>query len=140
MSRLHTVDGMLSLPWTTTHLHPSGPGTVIAGRLPLRAYRDLPVVLTWVRRTRRHLASTPGLAGHVTAIGLCPPALWTVSAWTNRADLSRFDHSEGHRAAKSALRWRLAPGTFAVWNCDLAELPVTWAEVRRRVSVASSNG
>jgi hypothetical protein len=131
---------MLSLPWTTTRPSSSGRGTVIAGRLPLLAYRDLPAVVAWAHRTRRHLVSTPGLVGHVTAISVLPPTLWTVSAWANRADLSRFDHSDGHRAAKSALRSRLAPGTFAVWNCDLAELPVTWAEIRRRIGAASPNG
>jgi heme-degrading monooxygenase HmoA len=130
---------MISLPWTITHPSTTGSCTMFAGRLPLHAYRDVPSVASWVRRTRRHFADVPGLVGHVTAIELTPLALWTVSAWTSRADLARFDHSGAHRAAKSALRPRLGPGTFAVWTCELAELPVTWAEVRLRIDAAATN-
>ena len=93
-------------------------------------------MLSGVRRTRRDLAIAPGLALHAAAVDLSAPALLTVSAWTNRADLVRFEHSRAHQAAKSALRPRLWPATFAVWTCRCSDLPVTWAEVRRRIAVA----
>jgi hypothetical protein len=128
---------VLTLPWTTTHPNPDGACTVIVGRLPLRAYRDLPAGVAWVRRVGRQLAVTPGLAGHATAIDLSAPALWIVSAWTNRADLVRFEHSDEHQAARSGLSLRLWPATFAVWMCGPTDLPVTWTEVRRRIDAAS---
>jgi hypothetical protein len=62
-----------------------------------------------------------------------------VSAWTNRADLVRFDHSLEHQETKSVLRPRLWPATFAVWTCRSADLPVTWAEARRRIDATSPN-
>jgi hypothetical protein len=83
------------------------------------------------------MACAAGLAGHAAAVELSAPALWTVSAWTNRADLVRFEHSHAHQAARSALRPRLWPATLAVWTCRCSDLPVTWAEVRRRIEAAS---
>jgi heme-degrading monooxygenase HmoA len=130
---------VLTLPWTITDPSPDGACTVIAGRLPLRAYRDLTAVVAWVRRTRRHLAIAPGLAGHTAGVDLSGPALWIVSAWTNRADLVQFERSDQHQAAKSVLRPRMRPATFAVWSCETVDLPVTWAEVRQRIDAASQN-
>jgi hypothetical protein len=134
---LLSVDGVLTLPWTVTRSSPDGACTVIVGRLPLRTYRDLPAMVSWTRRTRRCLVAAPGLAGHAAAVELSAPALWIMSAWTNRADLVRFDRSAQHQAAKSALSPRLWPPTFAVWTCRPADLPVTWAEARRRIDGTS---
>jgi hypothetical protein len=96
----------------------------------------VPAALTWVRRTRRQLDRAPGLVGRAVAIDLSP-ALWIVSAWTDRNDLLRFEGSAAHLAAQTALRPRLLPATFAVWTCPTAGLPITWAEVRRRIAVAA---
>lgn len=130
---------MLTTPWTNGVTGPDRDCTVIAGRLPLQSFRDLPAVIAWAWRIRRHLAATPGLAGHATAVDISRPALWTVSAWTSRTDLGRFDGGELHRAAKSALRPRLWPATFVVWTCDPTDLPVAWSEVRRRIAAASQH-
>jgi hypothetical protein len=126
---------MFTLPWTTTDNSAAITCTVVANRLPLRSYRDLPAVLTWLRPTRRHLMSAPGLAGHAAAVDRSP-ALWIVSAWTNRDDLVRFERSADHRVVMSMLRARLQPATFVLWTCPSTDLPVTWAEVRRRIAVA----
>jgi hypothetical protein len=128
---------MLTLSWTATHPGSDADCTVIAGRLPLRAHRDLAPGITWLRRTRRHLATAPGLVGHAAAVETREPALWIVSAWTNRADLVRFDHSDAHHAAKLALRPHLWPATFAVWTCRPTDVPVTWNDVRQRIAAAS---
>jgi hypothetical protein len=130
---------VLTLAWTIADRRPDSTCTVLAGRLPLRAHRDLPAAMAWMLRTRRHLAVTPGLAGQAAAVELSAPALWIVSAWTSRADLVRFDHSHAHQAAKSALRPRLWPASFVVWTCRCADLPVAWAEVRRRIDATSQS-
>jgi hypothetical protein len=130
---------VLTLPWTVTSSEPDGVCTVLVGRLALRSYRDLPAMVFWTSRTRRSLATAPGLAGHTAAIELSAPALWIVSAWTNRSDLVRFDRSAEHQAARSALSPHLWPPTFAVWTCRPADLPVTWAEARHRIDAASPN-
>ena len=130
---------MITLPWSTADPRADISCTVIAGRLPVRSVRDLPAVLAWTRRVRQQLATAPGLVGHGVALDLSALALWTVSAWTTRTDLARFERSEPHQAAESSLRPRLWPATFAVWTCTTAELPLPWTEIRRRVELASNN-
>jgi len=130
---------MITLPWTTADPRTDISCTVIAARLPLRSVRHLPAVLAWTRRVRQQLATAPGLAGHGVALELSGLALWTVSAWTTRTDLTRFERSEPHQAAESSLRPKLWPATFAVWTCTTAELPPPWTEIRRRVELAPNN-
>jgi hypothetical protein len=133
-----SVDGVLTAPWTTVApFSPRNDCTVIAVRLPLRSLRSLPSTLNWTWRVRRQLDVTPGVAGHATALDLTDLALWTVSAWTSRTELIRFDRSELHQTAKSILWPHFRPATFAVWNCDHATLPVSWSEVRSRIESAS---
>jgi hypothetical protein len=123
---------VITLPWTRAAT-PSGTVTVIAARLPLRSVRSLPATLAWTWRLRRALRDAPGLAGYALAFQISGLALWTVSAWTSRTDITAFEHSDPHHAAKTHLRERLRPATFAVWNCPAAQLPVPWPEIRRRI-------
>ncbi|MDQ1690391.1 MAG: hypothetical protein QOD87_499 [Pseudonocardiales bacterium] len=133
-----SVDGVLTLPWPS--FAPDSPDracTVLAARLPLRSLRSVPAALTWTWRLHGELSTTPGVAGHAAALELTDLALWTVSAWTSRTDLTRFDRSDLHQTARSVLRPQLWPATFAVWTCAHAALPVSWAEVRARIESAS---
>ncbi len=116
---------------------PSGSVTVIAARLVVRSVHALPATLAWTGRLHRALHAAPGLAGHAFAVQLSGPAVWTVSAWTTRTDLTAFEHSDAHEAAKSDLRGRLRPATFVVWTCPATALPVAWAEVRRRITAVT---
>jgi hypothetical protein len=60
-----------------------------------------------------------------------------VSAWTWRADLTSFERSDVHQAAKSVLRPQLLPATFVVWTCEPTALPITWTEIRDRINAAA---
>ena len=71
--------------------------------------------------------------GHALAVELRARVLWTVSAWTDRADLTRFERSSTHRGAKDRLRDDLAPSTFAVWRCPAGDLPIAWTDIRHRI-------
>jgi hypothetical protein len=133
-----SVDGVLTFAWTAVApVSPSQACTVIVARLPLRSFRSLPAALSWTWRVRRRLGATPGVAGHAAALELTDLALWTVSAWTSRVDLTSFARSDLHQTAKSILRPQLRPATFAVWTCEPAALPVSWREVRARIEAAS---
>jgi len=123
---------VITLPWKLAPT-PSGIVTVIVARLPLRSVRSLPATMASTWRLRRALRDAPGLAGYAFAFQISGSALWTVSAWTSRTDLTAFEHSDPHQAAKVDLRPRLRPATFAVWNCPAAQLPVPWPEIRRRI-------
>jgi hypothetical protein len=124
---------MISLPWTaaTGPLDPSLACTVFAARLPLRSRRALPRALLYALRVRRAVRTADGAIGH--AVALEAANLWTVSAWTNRSALARFERSPVHRAAKHGLRADLQPSTYAVWRCRAGDLPVRWAKARRRL-------
>ncbi len=124
---------MISLPWTATTGLPD-PGlacTVFAARLPLRSRRALPRALLYALRVRRAVRATDGALGH--AIALDAATLWTVSAWTDRSALARFERSPAHRAAKHRLQTDLQPSTYAVWRCRAGDPPGGWAHARRRL-------
>jgi hypothetical protein len=127
---------VITLPWTRA-VTPTRSVTVIAARLPLRSLRSMPATVAWTWRLRRALRDAPGLAGYAFAFQICGSALWTVSAWTSRTELTAFERSDAHREAKTNLRARLLPATLAVWSCSAAQLPVHWREVRRRITAVA---
>ena len=110
--------------------------TVMASRLPLRHYRSIPGFLRWTMRIRRQLAHSPGLVGYSLDAHLLRKTFWTVSAWTGRPELARFDGAEPHRAATRAIAPRMEPSTFVTWTCRAGDLPVPWKEARRRIDEA----
>ena len=132
---------MPPLPWTkVTDVEPNIDCTMMASRLPLESYRDIPRFLRWTLRIRRQLAHTPGLIGYALDAQLLRKTFWTVSAWIGPADLGRFDRSEPHAEAKGAIRSRIGPSTFAMWSASTAEVPVRWSDVRRRIEAANNAG
>ncbi len=125
---------MPPLPWrTVSAVDPDTACTVMASRLPLRSHMRIPGFLVWTLRIRRQLARTPGLVGYGLDAQLLRKTFWTVSAWTGRAELGRFDRTDPHRAATDAIRPAMAPTTFVTWACAAGDLPIGWEEVRRRV-------
>ena len=89
---------MPALPWTT--ISPPDRAreyVVMASRLPLARYRDMPGFLRAAMLIRTQLARTNGLIGYALDAHLARKTFWTVSG---------------------------------------ADLPVAWAEVRRRVAAA----
>lgn len=136
MVAVPSVDDVIALPWTTasTAPDPASACTVFAARLPLRSRRALPGAVRHAARIRRRLRAAPGLIGHTVAVDVAAATLWTVSAWDDRAALTRFERSAAHRAAKNDLRERLTPSTFAVWDCPVRDLPLRWTEIRNRLA------
>jgi hypothetical protein len=134
-----SVHCMLTTSWAAAPL-PAGPAaecTVVAARLRLRSLRDLPRFARWMLRVKRQLRAADGLLGYAFGVELSAPAVWTLSAWTRRGCLARFEGGGAHRAAKHALRGALLPSTFLVWDCPAVQLPPDWAEVRRRATAAA---
>lgn len=129
---------MPALPWMTTtpDVDPATEVTVMGSLLPLRSHRSIPRLLRWTVRIRRQLASSPGLVGYALDAHLVRKELWTVSAWTGRPELRRFDRADPHHAAVEDVRPAMAPTTFVTWTTTAGELPVAWDEVRRRVGEA----
>ena len=130
---------MPPLPWTTsTEVARDTPCTVLATRLPLRSYRAVPAFLRWTMRIRRQLAVSPGLVGYALNAELLSKTFWTVSAWTSADDMARFAAAAPHREAVAAMRPFMGRPSFVRWRCTAGELPIAWAEVRRRADDASA--
>jgi hypothetical protein len=126
---------MPKLPWTTIEsVPPDTEVTVMASRLPLRRYRHIPRFLVATLRIRRQLAQSDGLVGYALDAQLARKTFWTVSAWTGRDRLYRFDGADPHRSAKEGIRPHMEPSTFVFWTGTAADLPIPWDEVRRRLA------
>lgn len=132
---------MPKLPWTTiTEVDPATQVTVMASRLPLRRHRHVPGFLRSTLRIRRQLARSEGLVGYALDAKLVGKTFWTLSAWTDRPSLGRFDRADPHRGEVDATRPRMLPTTFVLWTTTAGELPVDWAEAVRRVEEQAAAG
>ena len=128
---------MPALAWKTINPVPADSElTVMASHLPLRSHRSIPRFLRWTTRIRRQLATSPGLVGYALDAHLLAKQFWTVSAWTGRPELQRFDRAEPHSVAVKAIRPLMDPPTFVTWTTTEGELPISWDEVRRRIADA----
>ena len=128
---------MPALPWI--RFIPPDPGreyVVMASRLPLAWYRDIPVFLRAAMAIRTQLAQADGLVGYALDAQLGRKTFWTVSAWDGQADLDAFSRADPHRSRVSTIRPRMRPTTFTFWTAPGADLPISWAEVRRRIADA----
>ena len=128
---------MPALPWKTI----SSPDqareyVVMASRLPLARYRDVPGFLRAAMLIRAQLAQASGLIGYALDAHPARKTFWTVSAWDSRDALDAFSRADPHRSRVRVIRPRMRPTTFTYWTVPGADLPVAWAEVRRRVAVA----
>jgi hypothetical protein len=126
---------MPALRWTTVGrpTDPAGMCTVLAATLPLRSYRDVPRLMWHAVRIRRQLQRTTAVLGYAFLLRIREKTLWTVSAWTHRAELARFDHTGPHRTAKQALRDAMLPSTLVLWTCPVDRLPIPWHETHARI-------
>ncbi|HET9547854.1 MAG TPA: hypothetical protein VFP09_09560 [Desertimonas sp.] len=125
---------MPALPWKRLEsVDAATELTVMASRLPLRSHLHLPGFLTATLRIRRQLAEAPGVVGYALDAKLWAKTFWTVSAWRSREHLEAFAATDPHRGDVDGIRPHMNPTTFVFWTAPASDLPITWAEVRRRI-------
>ena len=125
---------MPALPWIeVSTAEPGTELTVLATRLPLCAHRHIPGFMRWTMRIRRQLSRAPGLVGYSLDAHLLGKTFWTVSAWTDQAAMDDFVHGDPHAAGMAAIRPHMLRSTFVFWTVGPEDLPIRWADVRRRV-------
>ena len=78
-----------------------------------------------------HQQSRPGR--YALDARLLRKTFWTLSAWTGRPELAKFNGSDPHHAAVKAIRSRMQPTTFVTWTSRAGDLPVAWDEARERI-------
>ena len=128
---------MPALPWTAiSQPDPGRDYVVMASRLPLARYRDVPAFLRATMAIRTQLAGASGLIGYALDAHLAAKTFWTLSAWDSQSALDAFSQADPHRSRVIAIRPRMRPTTFTFWTVSGADLPIGWAEVRRRIAEA----
>jgi hypothetical protein len=126
---------MPALPWTRfVAPDPGREYVVMASRLPLAWFRDIPVFVSATMAIRAQLLQADGLIGYALNAHLTRKTFWTVSAWDSQDALDAFSRADPHRSRVSAIRPRMRPTTFTFWTAPGADLPVSWTEVRRRIA------
>jgi hypothetical protein len=126
---------MPALPWTAiSQPDPDRDYVIMASRLPLARYRDLPAFLRATLVIRTQLSGASGLIGYSLDAHLVRKTFWTLSAWDSQDTLDAFSHADPHRSRVNAIRPRMRPTTFRFWTVRGADLPVSWDEARRRIA------
>jgi hypothetical protein len=124
---------MPTLPWISPKPQPpvDGPVTVMASRLELRRFSDVPSFLTAALRIRRQMLASPGALGLSLIARPLRRTFWTLSAWQDEAALSAAVGREPHRHLMKHFRPRMAGSSFVTWTAT--GVPVTWDEALRRL-------
>jgi len=131
---------MPALPWKSFSTpDPARDYVVMASRLPLARYRDLPAFMSATGAIRTQLAGADGLIGYALDAHPAQKTFWTVSAWDSQESLDAFSRANPHRARVSVIRPRMRPTTFTFWSAPGADLPISWAEVRRRIAAEAAS-
>jgi heme-degrading monooxygenase HmoA len=128
---------MPALPWTT--FSPPDPGReyrAMASRLPLARYLDMLAFMRATTAIRGQLAHADGLIGYALDAHLARKTFFTVSAWESQDALEAFSRADPHHARVEGIRGRMRPTTFTFWTVPGTDLPIGWAEVRRRIAEA----
>jgi hypothetical protein len=131
---------MPALPWKSFSVpDPVRDYVVMASRLPLARYRDLAAFMSATGAIRTQLADADGLIGYALDAHPVQKTFWTVSAWDSQESLDAFSHADPHRTRVTVIRPRMRPTTFTFWSVPGADLPISWAQVRRRIAAEAAS-
>ncbi|MER7051960.1 DUF3291 domain-containing protein [Streptomyces sp. NPDC000351] len=126
---------MPALPWTVSNRPPRATRVhVFASRFETRTLWG---ALTFMARTPgvwRQVRSAPGAYGCALKAEPFRRTFWTLSAWDSPEALKAFAHSGTHAPTSRGLAGQMRDSRFASWPASSDELPVSWAEVRRRLT------
>lgn len=82
----------------------------------------------------RQVGSAPGVYGALLKAEPFKRTFWTLSAWESPEALKTFARSGTHAPASRGLSAQMRDSKYASWPASSDELPVSWAEVRRRLT------
>ncbi|GAB2842184.1 hypothetical protein GCM10022221_46700 [Actinocorallia aurea] len=130
---------MPTLPWTSLE-PPAAPSVlVMASRLEVRSFRNVPGFLLSSLALWRQARRAPGAHGVALKADLLRRTFWTLSAWKDEAAVRAYASAEPHRSAMRAKRSVMRESTFVFWTAPTDDLPVGWDEARRRVEDQRAN-
>ncbi|MDT0609888.1 DUF3291 domain-containing protein [Streptomyces lancefieldiae] len=126
---------MPTLPWTVPNRPPQATEVhVFASRFETRT---LGGALKFLARTPGVWRQVRGARGAYGASLKAEPfkrTFWTLSAWESPEALKTFAHSGTHAPTSRGLSAQMRDARFVTWSATSDEPPVSWAEVRRRLT------
>ncbi|MGC5345800.1 DUF3291 domain-containing protein [Streptomyces sp. DT171] len=126
---------MPTLPWTIPN--PAPPRTkalVMASRFEVRSGRDVPRFFLKSLSAWRQVRSAPGAYGASLIAQPFKRVFYTLSAWEDRDALYAYARTDPHRGVVSDVRSTMKASTFTFWEVSVEELPITWADAKRRIA------
>ncbi|GHJ01130.1 hypothetical protein TPA0906_29950 [Streptomyces olivaceus] len=126
---------MPTLPWTVPNRSPQATEVhVFASRFETRTLWGALKFLVRTPGVWRQIRSAPGAYGASLKAEPFRRTFWTLSAWESPQALKTFARSGAHAPAFRGLSAQMRESTFASWPASSDELPVSWAEVRSRLT------
>ncbi|GGX66569.1 hypothetical protein GCM10010358_21300 [Streptomyces minutiscleroticus] len=126
---------MPTLRWTTDNT--PAPGTeavVMASRLEVRSLADVPRFFLRSLAAWKQVKGAPGAFGASLVAEPLKRTFWTLSAWEDEKAVYAYARAEPHRTIMNGLRPTMSRSVFTFWQAPAADLPVDWAEARRRLA------
>ncbi|MEU3730276.1 DUF3291 domain-containing protein [Streptomyces sp. NPDC033538] len=126
---------MPALPWTVPNRPPQATQVhVFASRFEARTLWGALLFLARTPGVWRQVRKAPGAYGASLKAEPLRRTFWTLSVWESPEALKAFAHSGIHAPASRGLAGQMRGSKFASWPASSDEPPVSWAEVRRRLT------
>ncbi|AKZ57505.1 hypothetical protein SAM23877_4460 [Streptomyces ambofaciens ATCC 23877] len=126
---------MPTLPWTVPDRPPQATEVhVFASRFETRTLWGALKFLAGTPRVWRQVRGAPGAYGASLKAEPFRRTFWTLSAWESPEALKAFARSGTHAPTARGLSAQMRDVKFATWPASADDLPVSWAEVRRRLT------
>ncbi|MFI7411059.1 DUF3291 domain-containing protein [Streptomyces sp. NPDC049627] len=126
---------MPTLPWTVPN--PVPPATevhVFASRFETRTLWGALRFLARTPGVWRQVSRAPGAYGATLKAEPFKRTFWTLSVWESPAALKDFARSGTHAPTSRDLSAQMRDAKFATWQVSSDELPLDWAQARRRLT------
>lgn len=125
---------MPTLPWRTrTAEEGDARAVAMASRFRVRRHRDVPRFLLDSLRIHRQVLSASGLVGVALRARPLRREFLTLSAWRDHESLRDLVDAEPHGTAMRRHRPATDEATFVFFDVPVADLPLPWADVVRRL-------
>ncbi|AHH19277.1 hypothetical protein NONO_c44930 [Nocardia nova SH22a] len=125
---------MPALPWVTIDRPATDTVQIMASRLEVRSLRHVPRFFATSMRLWRQARRSPGAVGVTLKADLAARTFWTLSAWSDADAITAYARTEPHASAIVSARAVMRESTFVFWSASTGELPIDWAEARRRIA------
>ncbi len=129
----------VSLPWVPGRARAAtGDRVVMASRLELRRYRDVPGFLVAALRLRREFRRAPGGVGLALRAEPQRRTFWTLSVWTDAAAIGSYVATPKHREVTERFGSVMAGSGFVTWTDSSADRP-SWGTATSRLAATSES-